>query len=117
MYKNDKTLDINLEIKEIANLINKRNDENEDLKQNLSVNKKFKKEAVKEEIHSINETLKQKKKIMKDITTENHLIKFEIQEHLNSITNIKDKVSQYASDEMLIRFKKLDDTLVEKQMS
>lgn len=53
-----------MEIKEIANLIHKRNDENEDLKQNLSVNKKFKKETVKEEIATLNEVLKQKKKLM-----------------------------------------------------
>jgi len=64
MYKNDKTLDINLEIKEIANLIRKRNEDNEDLKQNLSVNKKFKKDNVKEEIAILNESLKSKKKTM-----------------------------------------------------
>jgi len=92
MYKNDKISDINLEIKEIGVQISTQIEINEELKQNLIVNKKFKKEVMKEEVNNLKKQLQSKKLLLDQTFNKGHKIKLEIEDLKTKILNIRDKI-------------------------
>eukprot|EP00341_Mesodinium_pulex_P000810 CAMPEP_0116900552 /NCGR_PEP_ID=MMETSP0467-20121206/8785_1 /TAXON_ID=283647 /ORGANISM="Mesodinium pulex, Strain SPMC105" /LENGTH=117 /DNA_ID=CAMNT_0004573815 /DNA_START=194 /DNA_END=547 /DNA_ORIENTATION=- len=111
MYKNDKITDINLEIKQTGVLISAQTEVNEEIKQNLSVNKKFKKEGIKEEVLSLKKQLHGKKLQLDQAFNKNHQTRQQTEELMDQIQTLKDKIVHLKKPDIISQSKELDKLL------